>query len=307
MSQAHVDRTQIPPPGPPPTLRVPAWTETSLANGARLVVSEKHALPLVAVTVNFQGGANQFEPAAKHGVAPLVAAGLSEGTTTHTGDQLSEALQLLGTSIETEIGPERGLMRFVVLTPNFAPALGILAEELLHPTFPAEAVERWKAQRLVSLQQEQEKTTYLARSAFKHVVYGPEHPYGWIDREAAIGSLTRDDALAFHRGYFRPAGALITVVGDITPAGAKQIVEGALAGWSGSGSLAPFAYPALRAPTPTTIYIVDKAGAAQSSFSIGLPGPPRSTPDYYALEVMNEILGALFQSRLNHAIREEKG
>ena len=68
-----------------------------------------------------------------------------------------------------------------------------------------------------------------------------------------------------------------------------------------------FAYPATPAPKATTIYLVDKPGAAQSTFAIGIPGPPRNTPDYYALQVMNTILGGQFQSRLNANIREEKG
>ena len=97
------------------------------------------------------------------------------------------------------------------------------------------------------------------------------------------------------------------MVGDTTPAAAKPVIEKAFAGWTRGGERPAFNYPPVTDPRPTTIFLVDKPGAAQSTFAIGRPGPPRSTPDYYALQVMNTILGGMFQSRLNANIREEKG
>jgi len=98
VAQQTLDRTKAPTPGPAPVLRVPAWTKTQLANGATLIVSERHTLPLVSFSITFLGGSNQYEPAAKRGVASMTASMLSEGTTTKSGDQLSDALQLLGTN-----------------------------------------------------------------------------------------------------------------------------------------------------------------------------------------------------------------
>src|SRR4029079_9176006 len=99
----------------------------------------------------------------------------------------------------------------------------------------------------------------------------------------------------------------ITVVGDTTPAKAKAAVEKGLSGWTKAGNAANFDYPKLPELQPAKIYLVDKPGAAQSVFNIGLPGPPRNTPDYFALQVMNTILGGQFQSRLNANLREQKG
>ena len=113
--------------------------------------------------------------------------------------------------------------------------------------------------------------------------------------------------MAFHKAYFQPGRALITVVGDTTLAAAKPAIEKALAAWAKGGERPAFNYPAVAEPRPTTIFLIDKPGAAQSTFAIGRPGPPRSTPDFYALQVMNTILGGMFQSRLNANIREEKG
>ncbi|MBI1874587.1 MAG: insulinase family protein [Acidobacteria bacterium] len=118
---------------------------------------------------------------------------------------------------------------------------------------------------------------------------------------------TRDEVVAFHTAYFRPGRAIVTVVGDITAATVKPTIDRALAAWAAGGEKPAFSYPPVPDRRPTTIYLVDKPGAAQSTFSLGHSGPPRTTADYFALQVMNRILGGQFQSRLNANIREEKG
>jgi zinc protease len=139
------------------------------------------------------------------------------------------------------------------------------------------------------------------------VLYGPDHPYGRFATEASVKRITRADVVAFHDRYFTPGHAVITVVGDVEPVALLMAIDKALASWPKAGQMPSFAYPAIPAARTTTIYLVDKPNAPQSVIAIGLPGPARSTPDYYALQVMNTILGGLFQSRLNHDIREVKG
>ena len=112
-AQQPLDRTKIPPPGKTPQLQVPTWTRTSLSNGATLIVSERHALPLVSFSITFLGGANQFEPADRRGLGSMTSSMLTEGTTTRTGDQLSDALQLLGTNVNANVGGEEGGLGFV--------------------------------------------------------------------------------------------------------------------------------------------------------------------------------------------------
>jgi zinc protease len=301
------DRRVQPPPGASPALQIPPWTTMRLANGAELIVSERRGLPLVAVTINFVGGASQLEPAGKTGLAGFVASMLSEGTTSRSGDQLSNELQLLGTSINVGIGSESGAVSFLSMADKLPATLDIMADMMLNPAFPQASLERLRANTLVQLTQARDRTSAIAGVVFPRVLYGDAHPYGRSRSEQTVQSITRDDLVAFHRAYFQPGRAVITVVGEITPTEARAQVERALAGWPAGGSRPDFAYPAVQAPGATTIYLVDKPGAAQSSFSIGLPGPPRSTPDYYALRVMNTMLGELFQSRLNANIREDKG
>ncbi len=108
-AQQALDRAKVPPPGKAPALQVPAWTRAQLANGADLVVSEKHDLPLVSFSLAFSGGADQFEPADRRGLASLVASMMSEGTTTRDGEALSNAMQLLGTAVSVSVGGESGV------------------------------------------------------------------------------------------------------------------------------------------------------------------------------------------------------
>ena len=307
LAQQAFDRTKIPPPGKAPVLRVPTWTHGTLPNGVEVIVSEKHDLPLVSFSITFVGGADQFEKADRRGVAALTAAMMSEGTKTRDGEALSNALQLLGGTVSTSVGGESGSISFVSTSAKFPQTLDILADMLLNSTFPQDSLERLRGQRLVALTQARAQPGAIAARVFPRVLYGAGHPYGQPVTEDTIKSITRDDIVAFHDAYFRPGRALITVVGDVQAAAVRSTVEKSLAAWPAGGDKPSFSYPATPAAKTTTIYLVDKPGAAQSTFAIGLPGPPRNTPDFFALQVMNTILGGQFQSRLNANIREEKG
>src|SRR6266567_9417468 len=306
-AQQPLDRTKIPPPGKTPELRVPVWTKTMLGNGATLIVSERHGLPLISFSITFLGGANQFEPANRRGLAAITSLMLSEGTTTKTGDQLSDALQLLGTSVNTNIGSEEGSMGFVSTARNFEATLAILSDMMSNSTFPSEALERLRGRTLVGLTQAKDQPTIVSAQVFARVLYGGAHPYGQRPTETSVKAITRDDVMSFQKVYFQPGRAIITVVGDVNPAKIKGVVERTFAVWKKSGDKPSFDYPKLPELRPATIYLVDKPGSAQSVVNIGLPGPPRNTPDYFALLVLNHILGGQFQSRLNANIREQKG
>ena len=302
-----LDRTKQPVPAAAPEIRVPSWNRTRLSNGAELIVSQKRDLPLVAFNINFIGGSYAYEPAAKLGTASFTAQMLSEGTPTRTAEQIADEQQMLGTQITGFVGGESGSLGFTALRDRFEPALALLADVLVNPTFPEAALERIRGRTLVSLAQAKEQPNAIASNVFSRTLYGAEHPYGRVTTEQTVKAVTRDDVVAFHRAYYRPGRAVITVTGDVEPNAVKAAVEKALARWPAGGEKPSWDYPALPAAKATTIYLVDKPKSAQSVFSIGLPGPPRDTPDYYALAVMNHILGGLFQSRINHNIREEKG
>jgi zinc protease len=302
-----LDRTLAPTPGPMPAIVIPRWTRSTLANGAELIVTPKHDLPLVAVSITFVGGADNYEPAGKDGTATFAAQMLSEGTTTRSADQLSDAQQLLGTQIVVGVGGESGQVTFESLADHWEDALGLAADMLEHSTFPAPALDRIRGRTLVQLAQSRDQPNAIASNVFAVTLYGDAHPYGRVLTKETIQAITRDDVVAFATRYFEPGRAVVTVTGDVQPAAAKAAVERVLGGWHKGGARPDWKYPAVAAPRATTIYLVDKPKAAQSVFAIGLPGPPRDTPDYFAILVMNNLLGGLFQSRLNHDIREVKG
>ena len=160
---------------------------------------------------------------------------------------------------------------------------------------------------LINLQQSKDRTASIAAVVFPKLLYTTEEPYGRSMTEQSAKAITRADLVKFHDDYFKPGRTEITVVGDITPTEAKRALDKALAPWKAGGSKPSFDYPAPPAPKATTIFLVDKPGAAQSTFAIGEIGPPRSTPDYFALRVLNSFFGEQFQSRLNANIREQKG
>jgi zinc protease len=306
-TKTPLDRSVIPPAGQTPELRIPTWTKTTLSDGAQFVVSEKHNLPLVSVTINFIGGTDQFEPADKSGLASLVAQMLTEGTTTRTGDQVVSGFQLLGTNLEVALRAESGTIGLQVTKNKLAPALALMADVLLHPTFPAPALDRLRGQAIVALTQARDRTEGIAAAVYPKLLYTTSHPYGRMTTETSLRAVTRNDVVAFHHAYFEPGRAVITVVGDVTAPEVEAEFEKDFAGWARGGSVPSFAYPAVPPPKARTIYIVDKPGAAQSTFAVGDIGPSRNTPDYYAIRVMNAMLGELFQSRLNHNLREVKG
>jgi zinc protease len=293
---AGLDRNVAPKPGPVPPLRVPVWEKSRLGNGAELVVTPK--------TV---GGAYNFEPPERAGLAGFTAQMLSEGTVTRSADELSDAQQLLGTSIGAGVGGESGSIGFTALKDKWEPALFLLMDMLVNPTFPAEALERIRGRTLVQLAQAKDQPNAISANVFAKVLFGDAHPYGRVTTEDTVRAITREEVVAFHKAFFRPGRAVVSVTGDVTPAGARAVIEKAFLSWPAGGERPTFSYPAPPAPRATTIYLVDKPKAAQSIFALGLPGPPRDTPDYHALLVMNHLLGGLFQSRLNHNIREVKG
>ncbi len=224
-------------------------------------MSEKHDLPLVSFSITFLGGSDQFEAADRRGVASLTGSMMSEGTKTRTGDDLSNALQLLGTNVSVGVGADSGSISFVSTTAKFAATLGILADMLVNSTFPPEALERLRAQRLVALKQAKAQPGSIAARVFPRVLYGDAHPIGQSPTEQTVKAITRADVVDFHQRYFKPGRALVTVVGDVTPAAIHPVIEKGLANWPAGGERPAFSFPALPAAKPTTIYLVDKPGA----------------------------------------------
>jgi predicted Zn-dependent peptidase len=192
---------------------------------------------------------------------------------------------------------------------TFDQALPLLADVALRPTFPQADMERLRKERQTTLLQQRDNPSQLATAAYSRLLFGAEHRYGTglMGTEAANGAITVADLRTFYQTRYQPQHAHMIVTGDVTAATVMPKLEQAFGSWK-NGAAAPAAtMPAARKPAARQIYLVNKPGAAQSQIRIGTIGVPRSTPDYFVLDVMNTILGGSFSSRLNQNLREEHG
>jgi zinc protease len=188
-------------------------------------------------------------------------------------------------------------------------ALPIMADVALRPTFPKDELERQRAQRLTSLLQGRDDPPTISSVAFSRILYGKGHRYGTAQMGTAenIKTFTADDLRAFYTSAFRPENAILLAVGDITADKAMPLFEKSFGSWKASGAAASEKLPPTDEPPARQVYLVDKPGAAQSQIRIGRIGVPRSTADFFPIQVMNTILGGSFTSRLNNNLREVHG
>jgi predicted Zn-dependent peptidase len=301
------DLTKPPTLGPPPALSVPQITTRELPNGLRIVIVEQHELPLVDVILQVRSG-GEADPARKVGTAALAAAMLTEGTTTRTALQIADQAAFLGADLEAGSGWEQSTVSLHTPTAQLDSALALFADVALRPSFPAADLERVRKVRLTALQQIRDRGPSIADRAFASAVFGEQHPYGrpLAGTEGSVASISREDLTRFYSTHFRPNNATLLVVGDIRPDDAERRARALFGGWArGDVPALPTATATPRAAT--TVVLIDKPGAAQTSFRVGGIGAPRSTSDYFALQVMNTVLGGSFTSRLMQNLRETHG
>lgn len=297
--------TTAPVPGAVPSLEIPLPTERTLPNGLRVLFIPHGTLPIVHATLVTRGG-QADDPADLPGLAAFTAEMLDEGAAGMSSLELASELELLGANLSTNAGTDAATVNLHVLRDNFPQALRLMADVVVRPDFPAAEIDRLKEEQLTALSRARDEPRIVARRAFASLVYGPDHPYGSLPTIASTTALDRQALESFHSEYYQPGASTLILVGDVSADALDEVVQDALGGWTGTG------VPAATAPsTPevgaTTIYLIDKPGAAQSEIVIGHPGVGRDSPDYYALQVLNTILGGSFTSRLNSNLREEHG
>jgi len=304
---APIDLTVPPTLGPPPALRLPPITTRTLPNGLTLVVVEQHELPLVDVILDVRTG-GEADPAGKSGAASLTAGMLTEGTTTRSSLQIADQAAYLGVRVGASSGWEQSTVSLHAPTAQLDSALALFADVALHPAFNAPDLERVRKVRLTALQQVRDRGPAIADRAFATALYGEQHPYGrpLSGSEASVADLTRDDLVKFYTTFYRPNNATLLVVGDVRPDDMERRAINMFGGWT-RADVPTVNESTASGPKATTLVLIDKPGAAQSSFRIGGIGVPRSTKDYFAIQVMNTILGGSFTSRLNQNLRETHG
>jgi len=302
-----IDRTKVPTLGPPPKVSLPPIVTRQLANGLKLMIVEQHELPL-ADFILVVGRGGTVDLATKEGVASLTSSMLTEGTTNRTSLQIADQAAYLGINLNANSSWDASTIALHTPTAQLDSALALFSDVALRPAFPDQDFQRVKKNRLTSLLQLKDRPTAIADQAYASILYGPAHPYGHslAGTEASITGMMTADLRSFYQSNFLPNNSTLIVVGDVTPAQIEKKIGVLFGGWQ-QGTVAPYSFSDAPKAGATTIYLIDKPGAAQSSFRIGSVGVPRSTKDYFSVNVLNTILGGSFTSRLNQNLREKHG
>ena len=308
IAQQAPDRSKIPEPGAAPALKLPPIQKRALANGLPVWIVEMHEVPVVNLTMVVKAGASA-DPNGKFGLASFTAAMLDEGAGGKTALELADAVEFLGAGLSTGSSFDSSSIRLQAPVSRLDEALPLMADVLLRPAFSQTEVDRLRKERLTSLVQTRDNPSALASAAFARLVFGPRHRYGTpaMGNQASNTEMTPADLREFYTSYYQPQNAHLIVVGDVTAATLVPKLEKTFGSWKNGTTPTKPAVAAATQHGPRQIYLVDKPGAAQSQIRIGWVGVARSTPDYYALDVLNTVLGGSFTSRLNTNLREEHG
>ena len=302
------ERHSIPAPGPAHDLKLPKIQEERLSNGLRILVAERHDIPVVNFWMDIDAGyaADQF---VHSGSARLASALLTGGTMRRTALEISDELQMLGAQLTSGSNLDISSVYLSSLKSTLDQALDLYADIIQHPTFPEPDFLRQQALQLAAIASEKVTPLQMALRALPPLLFGAGHAYGvpltGSGTEESVQKLTRDDMLAFHSAWFRPNNATLIVVGDTTPAEIKPKLESFFAQWS-AGIIPTKNIGAIPRPRRHITYLVDKPGAIHSVVIAGTIAPPPSPETEITLETMNNVFGGTFGARLNMNLREDK-
>ncbi|MPZ77631.1 MAG: hypothetical protein GEU77_14025 [Deltaproteobacteria bacterium] len=277
-----------------------------LNNGMVLLTSEQRSLPMVSIEMLIHAGSRYDKPK-QEGLANLTAKLLTEGTGQRTSQQISETLDFLGASLSADSGEDLASVSLTILKKDLPVGLELLAEVLTSSVFPQEEIERQKQAVIASIRARQEQPGEIAEMRFSAALF-PESPYSRPveGNEASVTAIPQSGLKEFHQRYYRPNRSIMAVVGDISHEEITQALGRAFRSWSkGEPPAKPLA---LSTPAAVETIRVNKDHLTQANIVVGHRGVGRGNPDYYALQVMNYILGGGgFSSRAMDSIRNERG
>jgi len=301
---ASATTTTRPQAGPPRDYRFPLFERVTLDNGLGVIVAPVHKLPIVSAALVVDAGAAS-ESAGSEGVAQLAARMLLEGSRQRNGDEIGEQFERWGAAVGASADWDAAMLSMTVLAPRLEQAMALFAEVLLEPAFPERELSRIKAERLADLLQLRAEPRGLADEMFTRFVYDKSSRYARPEHGdvASVTSLDRAAVERFYQARYRPGGATLILVGDITVTDGVALAQRLLGGWSGAATPA-IGVSDKPARTTRALHIVRKEDAPQSEIRVGHVGLPRSHPDYFPALIVNALLGGLFSSRINLNLRE---
>lgn len=305
----ETSREQPPAPGPLRPFRIPAIQETRLPNGLRVVVAERHTLPIVHARIILDAGA-VHEPASKSGLAVLTGGLLIEGG---AGDmnsaELAAAIEALGAQMSASASYSLASVTLTSLANVFPQALSLAATAVRRPLFDEREFGRVRSQAIAGYEQVMSRAEGVADRLFSRAIYEDAAPYSRSPSGTAttLRGLTREDILGWHQGMYTPANTTVLIVGDITLDTAVNLVRTAFGDWTVSGPPVTLpANPARQVPA-TRVILVDRPGSVQSAVIAGVAGIATPDPDFFRMTVLNRVLGGGVTARTNVNLRERHG
>jgi zinc protease len=307
-TDAKLDRTKEPPPGAPMSLKLPPLQKSTLSNGLKVVLAERHTAPVVNFTLMVDSGYSA-DPASATGTASFAQRMLEEGTPTRDSLKIGEELEALSANFTAAGNLDYSLVSLNTLKSTLDPSLDIYADLILHPAFPQKEFQRLQKERLAAIQREKVTPQSMALRVVPTLLYGEGHPYAvpftGSGAEASVSQMTRQDLAKFHDTWFKPNNATLLVVGDTTLAEIKPKLEKLFALWK-AGDVPKRGVPQVQQPEKDVVYLVDRPGSGQSVIFGAQLAPPQKDPDAIALQLVNGIFGGKFSSRINLNLREDK-
>jgi zinc protease len=303
-----VDRSKLPVPGPDPEVKFPAFHRAKLSNGLKIILAERHSIPLVSFSLQVDAGsaADQFTIP---GTGKLTMQMIDEGTTRRTALQISEELYMIGANLTAGSSLDSSTVALSALTSTLDSALDIYADVILNPVFPEADFKRVQKQLLATIKREKVEPFGMALRVFPRLLYGTGHAYGnpltGSGTEASVSKVTRADLQKFHDTWFKANNATLIIVGDTSVKEITPKLEKLFAAWK-PGDVPSKNLAAVEQQKKSAVYLIDRPGSIQSVILAGHVGLPKSNPDEIAIETMNVVLGGAFTSRVNMNLREAK-
>jgi zinc protease len=304
----NFDRTQIPPSGESPVVKVPEFWRKDLPSNIRVIGTKTNEVPIVTITLQFQGG-QMMETADKAGLANMFTTMMQEDTKNYTAEAFSVALDKLGSSISIYSTVDDIQVSVTSLTKNLNKTMALVEERLLNPKFTEEAFSRNKNKLLENLRNSKTRAAFIASNTFGKVQYGRNSVYGRprLGTEVSINNIQLADVESYYKNFLSKANAKAVVVGDVDEKNALTSLA-FLQKLPATNVILP-QVAKVDMPAKTKIYFIDVPNAAQTEFRIGYV--TNNTYDalgnHYKTSVINYPLGGAFNSRLNLDLREDKG
>jgi zinc protease len=302
------DRSQPPAPGTLRPFDFPATHRAELSNGIPVLTARASRFPVVTFSVLLEaGGVREIEDRA--GLASLTADLLDAGAGERSGADIAEHVEGLGADLDVASSWDVAHVGVSALRTRIEPSLAILADLIRAPTFPLDEVDRLRGERHAELLQRRASPRGLANEMALRFIYSESSPFaralsGSIE---SVASITQSDIREFHASHYVGGGASMLVVGDIEADEAMSLAERFFGDWDGAAPATQAEVPVAPRSETVQLVVVDRPGAVQSEIRVGHVGADRTAPDYFALAVMNSILGGAFSSRLNLNLRERHG